>query len=58
MVLNLFHWLIDSLLRVDRGHVLNNEFNITGSHAEIATELRTIVDEIKLEAFDTENGLV
>lgn len=58
MVLNLFHWLIDSLLRVDRGHVLNNEFDVTGSHAEIATELRTIVDEIKLEAFDTENGLV
>ncbi|MFB0557075.1 MAG: DUF547 domain-containing protein [Dehalococcoidia bacterium] len=58
MVLDLLHWLVDSLLRVDRGHFLNNEFDVKGSHAEIATELRTIVDQLKLEAFDTENGLV
>lgn len=58
MVLNLLHWLIDFLLRVDRGRILNNEFDVKASHGEIASELRTIVDQLELEAFDTENGLV
>jgi hypothetical protein len=46
------------MLRVDRQHVLNNEFDVKAPHAEIATELRTAVDQLKLEAFDSENGLV
>ncbi len=58
MVLNLIHRFIDTLLRVDRGRVLNDEFDTKSSQAEITTELTTIVDQLKMEAFDTENGLV
>jgi len=58
MVLNLLHRLIDALLRVDKGCVLNDKFDAEASHAEVAAELRTIVDQLKMEAFDTENGLV
>ena len=58
IVLNLLHWLIDFLLRVDRGRILNNEFDVKASHSEIASALRAIVDQLKLETFDTENGLV
>ncbi len=58
MVLNLLHRFIDILLRVDRGRVLNSEFGAEAPHAEIAADLRTIVDQLKVEAFDTEKGLV
>jgi hypothetical protein len=58
MVLNLLQRLIDALLRVDRGHVLNGEFDTEASQTEIATELRTTIDQLKMGAFDTENGLV
>ena len=56
--LGLFHWFIDVLLRVDRGCVLNDEFDTEVSQADIASELRAIVDQLKMEAFDTEKGLV
>ena len=46
MVLNLLHWLIDFLLRVGRGRILNNGFDVKASHSEIASELRAIVDQL------------
>ncbi len=58
MVLDFFHRLIDALLRVDRGRVLNDESDAEVSQADIAAELRTIIDQLKMEAFDTEKGLV
>ncbi len=57
-MLNLLQKIIDTLLRVDRGHVLNDEFGAGAPYAEIAAELRAIVDRLKSEAFDTENGLI
>ena len=58
MVLNLIHRFIDTLLRIDRGRVLNDEFGAETSRAEIDTEMTTIVDKLKMEAFDANNGLV
>ncbi len=58
MVLNLLHRLIDTLLRVDKGRILNDKFDAEASHAEVAAELGTIADQLKVEAFDTGNGLV
>ncbi len=58
MLLDLLHRLIDALLGVDRRRVLNSEFEDKASSAEIAAELRTIVERLKTEAFDTEKGLV
>ncbi len=58
IMLNLLHRLIDAILRVDRGRVLNDEFGGETTEAGIAAELRTIADQLKMEAFDTEKGLI
>lgn len=58
MVIDLLHRLVDALLRVDRGHVLNREFDGEAVQVEVAAELRTIGDQLKMEAFDMERGLV
>jgi len=57
-MLNLLQWKIDFLLRVDRKRVLNVELGAQTSETDIASEMRTIVDQLKIEAFDTEKGLV
>ena len=58
MMLRILHWLVDALLRVDRAAVLNGESDADAPQPDIATELRTIADRLKIEAFDTEKGLV
>ncbi len=58
LVLNLLQKIIDTLLRVDGRRVLNSEFGTKASPAEIAADLRAIVEQLKTEAFDTEKGLV
>lgn len=57
-MLNLLQWKINFLLRVDRKRVLNVELGAQTSETDIASEMRTVVDQLKMEAFDTEKGLV
>lgn len=52
------HNIIDRLLGVDRRWVLNAERESKGVSGDIATELRTIVEQLKVEGFDTKQGLV
>ena len=47
MIVNLIHRIINTLLRVNSGQILNSEFGAEAPQADIATELRTIVDELK-----------
>ena len=58
MILKPPQWVIDLLLMVDRKHVLSAEGSVGTSNAETAAELRTIIDELKVEAFATEKGTV
>ena len=58
VVLKLLHRLIDAVLRVNRRDILNGEFNGEASQAEIAADLKEIIDLLKEKAFDTEKGLV
>ncbi len=58
MILKPLQWVIDLLLGVDRKRVLNADGGVGTSNAETATEIRTIIDELKVEAFDTEKGTV
>jgi hypothetical protein len=57
-MLKLLQLTIDFLLRVDRKRVLNAELDAQTSETDIASEMKTIVDQLKMEAFDTDKGLV
>lgn len=58
MAIRLLQRLIDALLGLDGGHVLNGDSVNETPPAEIAAELRTIVDQLKMEASDMGNGQV
>jgi len=55
---NYLHHIIDFILGVDTRKVLNEELSLNVPLANIATEMRTIVDELKIEAFNNRDGLV
>ena len=58
MMINSLRWAIDVVLRVDRSRVLNWEAGVESAQTGIGVELRTIVDQLNMEAFGMGNGLV
>jgi len=52
------HYIIDFILGVDSKKVLNEELSLSVTIPNIVTEMRTIVDELKIAAFDNQDGIV